>query len=197
VPALASDPRASLAPEVVERFRRGEEEGFVAVYDAFAPLLRPIVAHFFSSPFEREEATQEVWLHAHRMAGAFDPARGGLGPWLRALCANRCREILRARGRRPNPSEPLAEDALVDGETPETRARDERLRAAVAAFAGALDGEEAAVWRLSLVEDRPHEEVAAAVGISVRRCKYLRGKLLKRAAAEPRLRAVLEEGGER
>jgi hypothetical protein len=35
--------------------------------------------------------------------------------------------------------------------------------------------------------------VASALGISVRRCKYLRMKLLARAAGDPELRAVLGE----
>jgi hypothetical protein len=49
------------------------------------------------------------------------------------------------------------------------------------------------VFRLSLVEERAHDEVARAAGITVRRCKYLRMKLLLRAAADPALRAALGE----
>jgi RNA polymerase sigma-70 factor (ECF subfamily) len=193
VPLAQAEPRPLLAPDLVERFRRGDEEAFLAVYDALGPAVRPILAHFFASPFEREEAGQEVWLHVHRMAAAFDPARGALAPWVRALAANRCREILRARGRRPNPTGELDEGTLVEAETPETRASGERLRAALADFARTLDQEEAAVWRLSLMEELPHDEVARQLGITARRCKYLRAKLLARAAAEPRLRAVLED----
>ena len=50
-----------------------------------------------------------------------------------------------------------------------------------------------AVGAGDLVEERPHEEVASALGISVRRCKYLRMKLLARAATDPELRAALGE----
>jgi SAM-dependent MidA family methyltransferase len=42
---------------------------------------------------------QEIWLQVHRMCEAYDPARGPLLPWLRAVAVNRCRELLRARGR--------------------------------------------------------------------------------------------------
>src|SRR6185503_5211045 len=149
------------------------------------------VGRFFQRPFEREEAVQEVWLLVHRVAGSFDASRGELGPWLRVVAANRCKELLRARGRRPDASVELgdAEDpARVD---PEDAARAARVRDAVTKFEARLSPEEAAVFRLSLVEERTHEEAARAAGISARRCKYLRMKLLLRAAADPALRAAL------
>ena len=187
----------------VDRFRGGDQAAFLAVYDACAPALRALVRRFFPSPFEREEAIQEIWLQVHRMAAVYEPARGELLPWLRALAVNRCKELLRARGRHADPrlELPGAEaQAEAGGETeaeveadPDAAARLGRLRAAVARFSAALPPEEAAVLRLSLLEERSHEEVAAATGASVRRCKYLRAKLLARAAAHVELRAALEE----
>jgi RNA polymerase sigma-70 factor (ECF subfamily) len=188
---------APVDPGTVARFQRGDREAFLIVHDACAPALRPLVARFFPRPFEREEALQEVWLHAYRIAATYDPARGELVPWLRAVAVNRCKELLRARGRRPDARASLDEGALarlLAGEPdPEVATRAERLRAAVARFSATLSGEEAAVFRLSLLEERTHEEVAAALGTSARRCKYLRSKLLARAAAHPELRAALEE----
>jgi len=182
-----------LPPELVARFRQGDDDAFMKVYERYAGELRPLVARFFRSPFEREEASQEIWLQVHRMAAAYQPARGELGPWLRALAANRCREMLRAQGRRPGPGQALDDDLLVADDTPELRARRERLRAAVTAFAATLDEEQAAVFRLSLLEELGHDEVAARLGLSPRRCKYLKLKLLERAAESPLLRAALEE----
>ncbi|HXI60714.1 MAG TPA: sigma factor, partial [Polyangia bacterium] len=63
------------------RFRRGEREAFLKVYEAHASAVRALVGRFFLRPFEREEAVQEVWLLVHRVAKAFDPARGELLPW--------------------------------------------------------------------------------------------------------------------
>jgi len=163
------------------------------VYDTYAPALRPLVARFFPEPFEREEATQEVWLLVHRMARMFDPARGELLPWLRTVAVNRCKELLRARGRRPDAREVVDDETLVASSDPEMGARAQRLRAAVARFCATLPAQEAAVFQLSLMEERSHDQVAAAVGISARRCKYLRMKLLARAAADPELRAALRE----
>jgi len=193
-------PVAAVAPLRVDsdteaRFRRGEREAFLSVYESHAPAVRTLVGRFFTSPFEREEAVQEVWLHVHRIAGSFDPTRGGLAPWLRAVAANRCKELLRARGRRPDPRIELTDEHAEEpaGAGPEHAARVARAREAVTRFEAQLPREEAVVFRLSLVEERSHDEVALAAGISARRCKYLRGKLLVRAAADPALRAALAE----
>jgi RNA polymerase sigma-70 factor (ECF subfamily) len=182
-----------VSPGALERFRQGDREAFVAVYDAHAGDLRPLVARFFARPFEREEAIQEIWLQVHRMCQAYDPTRGPLLPWLRAVAVNRCKEILRARSRRVDPRHSVEDEDLPAQDDPEADARAARVREAVARFSAGLDKEEAEVLRLSLVEERPHEEVASALGISVRRCKYLRMKLLARAATDPALRAVLGE----
>jgi RNA polymerase sigma-70 factor (ECF subfamily) len=165
----------------------------MTVYDAHAADLRPIVARFFKSPFEREEAIQETWLQVHRMCHAYDPARGPLLGWLRALAVNRCRELLRARGRRPDARESVDEEALPGRSDPEADASAARVREALDRFSTGLAPDEAGVLRLSLVEERPHDEVARALGITPRRCKYLRMKLLARAAEDPALRAALGE----
>jgi len=191
---------AAVAPARVDsdteaRFRRGEREAFLSVYETHASAVRRLVGRFFSSPFEREEAVQEIWLHVHRIAGTFDPTRGDLGPWLRVVAANRCKELLRARGRRPDPDVDLADVHAEEpaGAGPENAARTARAREALTRFEGLLSREEAIVFRLSLIEERSHDEAARAAGISARRCKYLRMKLLVRAAADPALRVALAE----
>ena len=194
-PVAAAVAPARVDSDTEARFRRGEREAFLSVYETHAPAVRALVGRFFGSPFEREEAVQEVWLHVHRIAGSFDPARGDLAPWLRVVAANRCKELLRARGRRPDPSIELADEHAEEpgGAGPEYEARVARAREAVTRFEAQLSREDAVVFRLSLVEERSHEEVARAAGISTRRCKYLRMKLLVRAAADPTLRAALAE----
>lgn len=186
-------PPVVLEPDLVKRFARVDREAFLAVYEAYAPALRALVARFFPRPFEREEAVQEVWLMIHRNAVSFDPSRGDLLPWLRTVAANRCKELLRAQGRRPRAEAEIDEDGLSESADPEATVGARRLCLAVARFAEGLSSEEAAVFRLSLLEERGHDDVASALRISARRCKYLRMKLLARMAAHPELRAALRE----
>jgi RNA polymerase sigma-70 factor (ECF subfamily) len=170
----------------------------MTVYDTHAPILRPLVSRFFVSPFECEEALQEIWLQVHRAAASYDPARGPLTAWLRAVAANRCREILRARGRRPNlVAETAARDELASSTDPDGEARGARLRQAIDGFLASLDPEQAAVFRLTLLEELGHDEVARRLGISARRCKYLKLKLLERAASSTTLKQALDEVLER
>jgi RNA polymerase sigma-70 factor (ECF subfamily) len=179
--------------ETEERFRLGEREAFAVVYERHAAAVRTLVGRYFGRAFEREEAEQEVWLHIHRVARTFDASRGALLPWLRAIAANRCKELLRMRGRRPDARVELDGDQADARPTPEEEARATRLREAVTRFEATLAPEEAAVFKLSLVEERTLDETARAAAISVRRCKYLRQKLLLRAAGDPALRAALGE----
>ena len=195
---------ATVDQEIEARFRQGDRQAFLSVYAAFAPTVRALVGRFFARPFEREEAAQEVWLLVHRMAATFDPSRGSLLPWLRVVAANRCKELLRAQGRRPDPRTELDEDGLATAApaTTATAGRPEetlgaaRLREAVARFVAQLSAEEAEVFRLSLIEERTHEEVARAIGVSARRCKYLRMKLLVRLAGDATMRQALREVAE-
>ena len=190
---MATTPLSSAVDQETEaRFRVGDREAFLIVYAAYAPAVRGLVGRFFARPFEREEAVQEVWLLAHRMARSFEPTRGPLLPWLRTVAANRCKELLRAQGRRPDPRAELDDDLQEPGGV-EEKVGAARLREAVARFSAGLSPDEASVFRLSLVEERTHEDVARAAGISARRCKYLRMKLLLRVAADPTLRQALRE----
>ncbi len=176
-----------------DAFRRGDRTAFFAVYEAYGADVRGVVARYFRSPFEREEAVQEIWLNVHQAASQFDPARGRLRPWLRTVAVNRCLQILRAQGRRPRATEEADEADLVAPDTPLTAARNARLRAALEAFAATLPPDELGVFRLAFAEGGAQEEVAEGLGISVRRYKYLRKKILLKAESAPELARVLEE----
>jgi RNA polymerase sigma factor (sigma-70 family) len=178
------------------RFARGGRDAFVEVYSAHGPEVRRWVRRFFQSPFEQEEAVQEVWLTAHRMQRLYDPARGPLVPWLRTVCANRCRELLRAASRRPPSDVPLEDvsDALwLDAPGPDDAVHSAAVKAEVQRFASALPPDEARVLQLCFVEQRSHGEIAKELGIDERRSKYLKQKVLLAAAKDEKLLALLKE----
>lgn len=181
-------------PATIQGFRDGDPAAFLAVYDAYGGEVRGLVRRIFISPFDREEAVQEAWLLIHRVCGRFDPERGRLGAWLRTVALNRCKEILRARGRRPNARDAFDDNDLPSPEAgPEDETTERRLNAAMAKFMQTLDSEQTRFFQLSLLEERGHDEVSRDMGISARRCKYLRLKLLQRAANDPGLAAALAE----
>ncbi len=180
--------------DTLARFARREREAFVEVHRAFAQDVFRWVSRFFASPFEQEEAVQEVWLTAHRMCGAYDLNRGPLAPWLRALALNRCKELLRAKGRRPQASDPVeAIDEAVAAPGPEAQVARSHALAAVECFAAGLPADEARVLREGLAAELTLEELAQRLSLTVRQCKYLKKKLLARAAQDEGLRAALRE----
>ena len=178
-------------------FAAGDRDAFQEVYAAHATQVRGWVRRFFASPFEREEAVQEVWLHVMRNARSFEVNRGPLQPWLRTLTANRCRELLRARGTVAEVPVDDADDAgwLDSPESPEAASSRAQLRAALAAFAQRLSPEEAEVFQLGWVEGLNVDAVAVQLKRSPRQVKYLRLKIVTMASGDETLRALLREVG--
>lgn len=186
---------APVTPSTAARFAAGDRAAFEEVYTAHASLVRGWVRRFFTSAFEREEAVQEVWLHVSRSASAYQVNRGPLRPWLRVLTANRCRELLRQRGsaRLETPAGDETEAWLDANEGPDASAQRTRLRAALSAFAERLSADEAEVLRLGWLDELPLDEVARRMKRSHRQVKYLRLKVVTRAAEDQTLLALLRE----
>jgi RNA polymerase sigma-70 factor (ECF subfamily) len=188
--------RSTEPTELLVRFSRGQREAWAEVYALYAGRVRRWVHRFFRSAFEEEEAAQEVWLTVHRMQSQFDVNKGALAGWLRALTANRCRELLRARGRRPDASVPIddLDDALwLDAPLPDQAAIDASLRRAVETFKTRLDAQENKVLQLAFGEGRTNEEVAEALGLTVRQAKYVKKKLVAKAAGDGALTPFIQE----
>jgi RNA polymerase sigma-70 factor, ECF subfamily len=178
------------------RFASGERAAFLDVYSANARNVRRWVSRFFRSPFEQEEASQEVWLMVHRMQSTYDVNKGALGPWLRTVTSNRCRELIRAKGRRPDASVPLedVDDALwLDTPAPDERFMTATVKQAVDTFRKTLPADEDKVLTHGIGEGMTHEEVASTLGMTVRQSKYLKKKLLARLSASQSLRALAKE----
>ena len=81
------------------------------------------------------------------MQSGFDPARGELRAWVRSVCANRCREILRASSRRPAANVPIEDvaDALwLEQPLADEAVHHRTLKTEVERFAKTLGPEETA-----------------------------------------------------
>jgi RNA polymerase sigma factor (sigma-70 family) len=178
-------------PGLAARFVAGDEEAFQEIFARWRRDVWRVVQHFFRGPFDQEEAFQEVWLDVYRKRSRFDVNRWGeMGGWLRAVARHRCLDLLDAAGVRP-PAAGGDDAALLAGPDPEPRVGvSEDIRAALQRFVAALDEEARRVFQLCFVEERQHEDVARILGISERRSKYLKKKLLLRLEGDPELRAL-------
>jgi len=181
---------ATVSPEDLDAFRTGRREGFERVFREHGSDVRRVVERFMTSAFEQDDALQDIWLNAWRQSASFIAERGPLVGWLRTLAANRCRDLLRARGREPVELDDAA-DAPSPGAGPEDAARSSELQRALDAFAATLPPDEAAALKAGILTGVPHQEIAAALGVSVRQSKYLKRKVLARALADPTLCRVV------
>lgn len=180
--------------DTLERFVVGGRDGFTRVMREYGPLVRGIVNRFFTSPFEQEDAMQEIWTHAYRNRGSLDLERAEAFPgWLAVLARRRAVDIVRSRNpaavNADNADEALGEVAVEPAQHGAVERAE--LARAVEGFRAALEPEWRAFFDLHFVRGVPYPLVASELGISRIRCKYMRKVLARRAVEDPDLMAAL------
>ena len=123
-----------------------------------------------------QDAVQETIVRAWRAADRFDPSRGSLRTWLFAILRNVVRDQYSARQRRPVP----VDTQYPEGGAPMTHppslshpghAVDPSERVVDADLVTRALGQVSADHRTAIVEtylrDRPYDDVAAELGVSV------------------------------
>lgn len=167
--------------------RDRDRESFAALFLHFAPRVKSYLLRLGLSASEAEELAQEALLIVWRKADHFNPDRANASTWiftiarnLRVDAARRQRvaqAATKAQALEPrSDDEPSAADTMIAGEACRS----------VAAALQTLPADQADVVRLSFFEDRPHADIAAALGIPLGTVK----SRLRLAMA--RLRAALE-----
>jgi RNA polymerase sigma factor (sigma-70 family) len=145
--------------ELLERFARGDRDAFEAL---FRQHQREVFAWCMRIVRERaaaEDVTAEAFWKMYRAHGRFDPSRS-FGAWARRIATNLALDHLRkTRRETPLGREPAAEANENPGEQREQR------KHITAAF-GRLSPKLRLVATLSLIEDVPHSEIAASLGIT-------------------------------
>jgi RNA polymerase sigma-70 factor (ECF subfamily) len=187
--------------DILLAFREGDPAAFAQVMREFDPLVRSIAGRLFPRPFEQEEAMQEAWVHVFRRREALDVNRLEAFPGWLAVLARRCcldlRRIPMTQFASADEEEALALSEARPDDDPRRQLEAAELKAAVARFVAALEP----VWRtffeLHFVQGQDYADVAAELGISKLRCKYMKKVLAARARADPAMRAALGRNGGR
>jgi RNA polymerase sigma-70 factor (ECF subfamily) len=78
----------------------GSTAAFEALVGRYTEDLYGFFQRFVGSAAAADDLVQETFLQVHLSAGSFDPARA-FKPWLYTIAANKGRDFMRARGRRP------------------------------------------------------------------------------------------------
>ncbi len=92
----------------------GEPGRFADLVRRHSDELFRFLARFLGNAAAAEDLVQEVFLQVHQSAASFDTTRR-FKPWLFTIAANKARDLLRSRRRRPE----MPLDAVVTGESSE------------------------------------------------------------------------------
>jgi len=161
-------PASLSAPEAVELIVRIAEsrdrQAFAALFAYYFPRVKAYLLRTGVSSGPAEELAQETMLRVWRKADRFNPNVASVSTWIfiiaRNLRIDRLRDRRSAADRDLDPSE--APDLPATGESiillDERR---ERVRKAL----GALSEDQARIVELFFFEDRPHSEIAEALGL--------------------------------
>jgi RNA polymerase sigma-70 factor (ECF subfamily) len=168
--------------ELLERFARGDVEAFETLFrqlhgDVYGWILRIV-----RDPGIAEDLTVETFWRMYRARARFDPKQS-IGAWARRIATNAALDYLRTR--RPETELPADLPQAPSPDAALQREMREQIRRAFDRLPTKL--RVAAV--LALVEERPYEEIADALGTSVGAVK------LRVFRAVRRLRKQLDQLG--
>jgi len=154
----------------------GTAGAFDQLVARYADELYSFFVRFVGHRTAAEDLVQDTFLQVHLAAGSFDPGRA-FKPWLYTIAANKGRDYLRSRGRRPAQSldavigEPEGPAHASQVESPEAGAPEhlaaEELRAQVRAVIERLPENLQLILMLGHYQRLPYAEIAEILGIPV------------------------------
>ena len=150
---------------LIEAVARRDRVAFASLFTLFAPRLKSMLMRNGLDAVTAEDIAQDCMLIVWRKASAFDPAGASASGWIYTIARNLRIDALRRhqRGQRtatglqqePLPAQKSQTDLLDDFES------QVRVRSALKS----LSPDHLRVVTLSFFEDRPHPEIAEALGI--------------------------------
>lgn len=152
------------AGSVLSRFRQGDVDAFETLFRMHQRAVQGWVLRIVRDPIAAEDVTIEAFWRMHQAHARFDPERG-FEPWARRIATHAAVDWLRRQkpesGMTPElwnqvPA-PQGSDAAIDAEVRNKTGK---------AFAR-LPAKLRIAALLAVVEDRPHKEIAEALGISI------------------------------
>jgi RNA polymerase sigma-70 factor (ECF subfamily) len=166
--------------DLLERFAAGDVDAFEALFTQHQREVYCWIVRVVRNPAVAEELTVDTFWRAYRKRRGFDPSRP-FGPWARRIATHIAIDYLRTAPRIAQPPPP--EPAVLP-------ASDETRTAIHQAFLQ-LPARLRAAATLALIEERPYEEIAEALGTSVSAVKMRVWRAVRR------LRTCLEQMGVR
>jgi RNA polymerase sigma-70 factor (ECF subfamily) len=159
------DPDRLAANSAMERYARGDDAAFAALYDALAPRLHRYLARQVRDDARADDLLQQTLLHVHRARGRFLPG-ADVFPWAfaiaRRLLIDHVRrgkhEVLLADDERADPVDAYGADELLHSK---------RLAEAVERELERMPGQHREAFELVKQEGLSLKDAAAVLGTTV------------------------------
>jgi RNA polymerase sigma-70 factor (ECF subfamily) len=153
---------------VLDQFRQGDINAFEALFREHQRAVYGWILRIVRDPASADDLTVETFWRIHCAHARFQPERP-FAPWARRIATRAALDWLRAR----RPARELTERVIAD--LPSTCTADlgvaAEIRLKTAQAFARLPPRLRIAAVLSVVEEQPHKEVAAALGISVTAAK--------------------------
>ena len=158
------DGSSSVPSSVLQRFRAGDLDAFEALFREHQRPVYGWILRIVRNAAAAEDLTVETFWRIHRARDRFQPELP-FGPWARRIATRAALDWLRARRPEVELTAQLA-DALPSASKGDPGIAAEIRSKTALAFARLPPSLRAAAV-LAVVEEQPHREVAAALGITV------------------------------
>lgn len=149
---------------VLSRFRQGDADAFETLFRTHQRAVFGWVLRMVRDPGTAEDVTIEAFWRMHQAHARFDPARG-FGPWARRIATHAAVDWLRRQ--KPETGMAPAMWETVPAASAGDHAIAAEIRRNTARAFGRLPPKLRAAALLAVVEERPHKEIAEAMGITV------------------------------
>ena len=178
-----------IAAELIRRAQAGERQALVRLVEMYQGPVYSLALAMMRDPVEAADMTQETFVRLLRSIGAYRGDGPSFSSWVHRLTVNVCLDALRRRQRSPiGPNARSAADAeaaLVHEPAsndrwaqPEWRAESDESAHEVRQALARLPRSQRMALVLHYFDNRPYDEIAAAMGVPLNTVKshVLRGK---------------------
>ena len=171
------------------RLSRGDPGALREIQSEYSGLLRGYLSQLLRDSAAAEDVMQQVMVEVWERGARFDPERGSIASWL--MMVARSRAIDQLRRRVPEPNDPAATTAIIDGRAPAVDHAEELSEQwRVAHLLTQLPRQEAQMLRMRFQLEMSQSEIAAQTGIPLGTVK------MRRVSALERLRTLMGEEGD-
>jgi RNA polymerase sigma factor (sigma-70 family) len=167
--------------DTLEQFATGDVNAFESLFRQYQSEVYRWIVRLVRNPGVAEELTVETFWRIYRHRGRFD-ARRPFGPWARRIATHVAIDYLKSSDYRGSTDE-VTDPAQGPNLMPDPAMRAE-IREQIARAFLALPVRLRVVANLALIEERPYQEIASALDISLSAVKMRVGRavaLLRRS----------------